>query len=139
MELRIVGTELPGRQCDLYGNVHVGIQVRREPEQIVRGDADTATFSATIEVVDKEGGPDFRGAAVQGRPGDRFVYLTWGNVVDDRFEMFRRAKLMFDAIPADTLASAQSSGVLTARLGLTDSCDMPKCAAIRPPAIVWGP
>ena len=44
---------------------------------------------------------------------------------------------MFDAIPADTLASARSSGVLTARLGLTDNCGMPKCAAVRPPAITW--
>ena len=52
--------------------------------------------------------------------------------------MFRRAKLMFDAIPPDTLASAQGSGALIARLGLTDKCRMPKCAAVRPPAITWG-
>jgi len=48
MELRIVGTDLPGRQCDGYENVHVGIQIRREPEQIVKADADNVTFSATM-------------------------------------------------------------------------------------------
>jgi hypothetical protein len=32
---------------------------------------------------------------VQGRPGARFVYLTWGDVAEDgSFTMFRRAKLM---------------------------------------------
>lgn len=49
MELRIVGTDLPGRQCDTYDNVHVGIQIRRDPEQVVPADADTVTFSTEID------------------------------------------------------------------------------------------
>ena len=75
--------------------MHVGIQVGKEPRELVRGDADTSSWMIPIEVVAREGGLDFRGAAVQGRPGARFVYLTWGDVDEDgSFTMFRRAKLM---------------------------------------------
>jgi len=81
MLLQIRGHHLPGgswRSPDAqYDNVHVGIQVGKEPRELVRGDADTSSWTIPIEVVDREGGLDFRGAAVQGRPGSRFVYLTW--------------------------------------------------------------
>jgi hypothetical protein len=52
-------------------------------------------------------------------------------------EMFRRAKVMLDAVPADTLAAAAESGVLVGRLGLTDGKGQPLCAAVRPPVIEW--
>ena len=54
-----------------------------------------------VQVVDPTGvdGPDFRGPAVQGKRGERFLYLTWGDVgPDGEFEMFRRAKLMLDRV-----------------------------------------
>jgi hypothetical protein len=51
--------------------------------------------------------------------------------------MFRRAKIMFDGIPADVMAAAQESGVLVGRLGLTDPKGNPTCAAVRPPLIEW--
>lgn len=137
--LRIVGTDPPGRSCcGPQSNVHVGIQIRREPDQVVPADVDPATFTAEIDIVDKEGGLDLRGPCVQGRPDDRFVYLTWGEVdADGGFEMFRRAKLMFDAVDADILARAQGDGVLEARLGLTDEIGQPRCAAMRPPLVTW--
>ena len=51
--------------------------------------------------------------------------------------MFRRAKIMFDGIPADVMATAQKSGVLVGRLGFTDPKGNPTCAAVRPPLIEW--
>jgi len=36
-----------------------------------------------LDVVDRADRPEFRGPAVQGKRGDRFVYLTWGNVGAD--------------------------------------------------------
>ena len=84
MELRITGTDLPGRNCgDGDTNVHVGIQIRRDPAQVVPADAATVTFTTEIELVDRDGTVDFKGPAVQGHPGSRYVYLTWGNLGDD--------------------------------------------------------
>jgi hypothetical protein len=51
--------------------------------------------------------------------------------------MFRRAKLWLDSIDRTTLVAAQESGELVARLGLTDSCGHPLCAAVRPPLVEW--
>ncbi len=83
-------------------------------------------------------GADFTGPYLSGPPGNRFIYLSWGVVEEPgRFEMFRRAKLMFDGIPAQVLAAAQASGVLVGRLGLTDTKGNPLCAAVRPPVIEW--
>ena len=79
-----------------------------------------------------------RGPYIQGRPGDRFIYLYWGSLDGDRrMDMFRRAKLMLDAVPSEVLAKAAESGVLVGRLRLTDAKGQPMCAAVRPPAIDW--
>jgi len=59
-------------------------------------------------VADDNGDVDFRGPAVYGRRGDRFLYLTWGDLTDDeRFEMFRRAKLMLNHINPGLVSRAR--------------------------------
>ena len=118
-----------------YDNVHVGIQVGKEPRELVRGDAETSSWTVPIEVVAREAGLDFRGAAVQGKRGARFVYLTWGDVdADGSFAMFRRAKLMLaDLEPV--VAGAGDTGQVIARVDLTDECGGPRCARLRPPAL----
>ena len=137
MLLEIRGHHLPGRAWHGDGerrdNVHVGIQIGREPREVVPGDAAAASWTTEIEPVARDGGIDFRGDAVQGRRGARFVYLTWGNVGDDgSFAMFRRAKLMLaDLEPLITTAA----GRITATIDLTDDCGGPRCARLRPPAL----
>jgi hypothetical protein len=75
---------------------------------------------------------------VHGRPGARFLYLSWGAVDGDTFAMFRRAKLLFGDIPTAALRAAHDGGaVLVGRLGLTDADGGPRCARVRPPEIVW--
>ena len=112
-----------------HDDVYVGLQVGREPCDLVPGDASTARWETDVQVVDGPDGRDFRGAAVQGRRGERFVYLTWGSVHDGSFEMFRRAKLMLtDAPVADSV---------TASVHLTDDCGMPRCARLGAPAVEW--
>jgi hypothetical protein len=64
---------------------------------------------------------------VQGKKGERFVYLTWGIVEGGSFSMFRRAKLMLAHLPAD-------ADEVTVDVDLTDECGMPRCARLRPPA-----
>ena len=52
--------------------------------------------------------------------------------------MFRRAKLMFDAVPDEVLRSAQSAGhSLVGTVKMTHGDGMPRCAAVRPPAVEW--
>jgi len=139
MLLQIRGHHLPGRAWqssdERYDNVHVGIQVGREPRELVRGDAESPSWTIPLDVVVREGGLDFCGSAVQGRHGARFVYLTWGDVdADGSFTMFRRAKLML----ADLVPLVAETDYVVARVDLTDECGGPRCARLRPPALTLG-
>ena len=146
MDVRIVGVELPGRTCTdprpgglEYENVHVGVQSRKDVVDLVPGDAPDAEWNLTVDTVTKDGALDQRGPFVHGKRGDRFLYLSWGTVDDaDHFEMFRRAKLMFDAVPDELLRTAQAPGHrLVGTVNMTHDDGMPRCAAVRPPVIEW--
>ena len=113
-------------------DVHVGVQVRRAHGSSCRPIGPRATWTIDVDVVVTDDGLDFRGPAVQGRRGERFVYLTWGNVdPDGAFEMFRRAKLMLDRIDPVVLAAARRVGELRARVDLTADDGGPRCDARR--------
>ena len=146
MEMKIVGVNMPGRVCvdprpDFlgYDNIHVALQQGDVVTELVAGDAREAKWSLNVDTVEKDGGIDVRGPHVRGKRGDRYIYLSWGTVdTKGRFEMFRRAKLMFDAVGNDLLASAQRPGYqLVGTVNMTDEKGMPRCAAVRPPAIMW--
>ena len=148
MLIRIEGHDLPGRSCgpgpgmaEGYPNVHVGVQRRGKPGELldlVRGDAPSATWVLDGTAVPRDGGLDITGRFVQGPPGGRFIYLSWGTLDDaGGFAMFRRAKLWLEAVPADVAAAALAQGVLVGRLGLTDPKGNPLCASVRPPLIEW--
>ncbi len=148
MLLCIEGFDLPGRSCgpspDVpagYRNVHVGVQRRNRRDDLLDllpGDASSASWTLECTVVRSPTGVDIRGPYVQGPPGGRFVYLSWGTVDEnDAFTLFRRAKLWLDAVPAPVLATAVEHGRLVGRLRLTDRKGNPVCAAVRPPAIEW--
>ena len=129
MRIVIEGRNLPGRRFEEHGNVHVGLQERRDPVGLVPADAPSARWALDVAVVGPAGDRDFRGPAVQGKRGERFVYLTWGTGSGSDFEMFRRAKLM--------LAEAPDADVVRAVVHLTDERGMPRCARLRPPALEW--
>jgi hypothetical protein len=141
--VRIEGVELPGRVCGAYAGVHVGVQRRGEPFELVPGDAPDATWEFDVTTKPGPGGDagaiDVGGPFAQGRRGDRFLYLTWGTVDGEgTFTMFRRAKLHLADVDADVLdRAATGEGVLVGRLGLTDECGMPRCARVRPPTVRW--
>lgn len=148
VQLRIEGYDLPGASCgpsrDVpggYRNVHVGVQRRNRPDELLgltRGDAPSVIWTLDCTEVRRPEGLDLKGPHVQGRPGGRFVYLSWGTVGEDAaFQLFRRAKLWLDAVPVDVLATAAEQGVLVGRLPLTDGKGHPLCAAVRPPLIEW--
>ena len=144
MRIVIEGRDLPGAEFVSEGvplhNVHVAVQVGKEPVGLVRGDAAAARWEVDVRtVVGDDGAIDLRGPAVQGKKGDRFLYLTWGDVgTDGSFAMFRRAKLMVADIEPELLAdAAHADGVLVASLPLTDERGCPRCARVKPPVISW--
>ncbi|MEU8217760.1 DUF5990 family protein [Micromonospora taraxaci] len=144
MRIRIDGTDLPGRRAGAEaealrrGNVHVGVQRKAEVIDPVPADAADATWHVEVSSREVDGMLDVGGPWVHGRPGARFLYLSWGAVTEDGFAMFRRAKLMFTDVPTELLRAAhEGGGVLVGRVGLTDAAGGPLCARVHPPAIVW--
>lgn len=145
LTLTVTADRLPGASCPGRDHIHVAVQRRAKPAELLGltpGDAPTAEWTLPCEVrPGRDGGPpDITGPYVQGPPGGRFVYLSWGECAPGgSFEMFRRAKLLLTAVPADVLTAAAASGRLTGALGLTDAKGHPLCARVVPPAITWTP
>jgi hypothetical protein len=147
MLIRIEAHDLPGRSCGPsperpggHHSIEVGVQRKNRPGELmgqVSADVESVIWEVEATSVSSDGA-DFRGPYISGPPGGRFIYLSWG-VVDEpgSFEMFRRAKIMFDGIPSQVASEAQASGLLVGRLGLTDQKGNPTCAAVRPPLIEW--
>jgi hypothetical protein len=116
MQLRIEAWDLPGRGCGPgdnfpgYRNVHVGVQRRDRRNELLElhpGDAPSAVWTLECSAVSTPTGVDLKGPYIQGRPGGRFIYLSWGSVdASGAFTLFRRAKLMLDAIGPDVLDAA---------------------------------
>ncbi len=131
MRIVIRGHNLPGRQSDGRTNVHVALQEGTEPFEPVPGDAPAATWETDVRLVDG----DPRGAAVHGKRGERFLYLTWGdpNPATGEWRMFRRTKLML----APVLGDVDDDTVVTATVDLTDERGLPRSARLNPPAISW--
>jgi Family of unknown function (DUF5990) len=149
VRILIEGRNLPGTSCGPsperpqgHANIHVGVQRRNKPSEllgVVRGDAPSATWDLECKIGESpDGGVEFTGPYIQGGPGRRFIYLAWGVVGDDDdFTMFRRAKLMLDAVPDEVARKAVETGLLVGTLGLTDDRGNPVCAGVRPSAIEW--
>lgn len=86
--LRLEADRLPGRSCAPapgfpgYDDIHVGVQRRARPGELLGltpGDAPAADW--TLECLARpaaDGTTDLSGPYVQGRPGERFVYLSPG-------------------------------------------------------------
>jgi hypothetical protein len=145
--IRIEAHDLPGRSCgpsperpEGHHGIEVGVQRENRPSELlgqVSADVDSVTWEIEATPVTSSG-LDFRGPYLSGPPSGRFIYLSWGVVeAPGSFEMFRRAKIMLDGVPAGLMVEAKTSGVLLGRVGLTDPKGYPTCAAVRPPLIAW--
>lgn len=141
MRIRIDAVDLPGRTGPAHDGIHVAVQRRDRPAELLDpqpGDASSATWTLECTTSASPTGTEVKSPYVQDRLGRRFIYLSWGTVDGSgRFVMFRRAKLMLDVIPADILAAAARDGLLVGRLGLTDAQGGPLCARVEPPHITW--
>jgi hypothetical protein len=101
LRVRIEGHDLPGRACQpgpglSHKSIHVAVQGKRNPSELLGllpGDAPAATWTLDCTVTPVDNGTDVKGPYVQGPPGGRFIYLSWGAVDGaGAFNMFRRAK-----------------------------------------------
>jgi Family of unknown function (DUF5990) len=137
VRFRIVGIDMPGSECTRAQgfevdrtNVHVGLQAGADVVDLVRGDAGGAQFEIDVPVkVGRLSGP-----FVHGQGGERFLYLSWGDLEDDgAFTMFRRAKIHLDTLDAVALEGKIVEGLLK----MTDAAGGPVCASVRPPVIRW--
>ena len=140
VQLRIIGRRLPGSSWSGRHGIHVGVQRGSQVVGLVTGDATDAVFDIDLDIVEgADGEPDFRGPYVHGRRGERFVYLSWGEVDEaGSFAMFRRLKLHLSPLLEQTSVRA----LLTARriqaiLELTDTKGRPLAASVRPPWVTW--
>ena len=138
VRIEIRGHGLPGRMACGYAEVAVGVQRGREVVDVQPADADRASWCLDVtDVRDRGGAPDVRGPFVHGRPGQRFLYLSWDGVGGDgRRAGFRRAKLMLDPVLLAEAAGA-AGATLVADVGLSMADGTPLCAAVRPPAVTW--
>lgn len=146
MQITIIGTDLPGRDCPPghnfpgYTNIHVGVQRRGHPDELLDvqpADAASTTWTLDCKVTGTDIA-DLLGPHIQGPPGGRFVYLNWGSLKPDGlFDMFRRAKLMLCDIPPGVFADGLRSQQLTATLGLSDAAGRPLCARVKPERVTW--
>jgi hypothetical protein len=144
VHIRIEGTDLPGRRGGAEADrlrrdhVHVGVQRRDEVVGLVPADAPSAEWRFEVTSREVDDLLDVGGPWVHGRPGARFLYLSWGAVSGPGFDRFSRAKLLFGDIPTGLLRAAHDDGrVLVGRLGLTGPDGAPRCARVRPPDIAW--
>ena len=144
MKIVIVGKDLPGRTfCDRDGgelsNVHVAVQVGRDPFGLVPGDAPAAQWELDVRVEhSSDGEVDFKGPAVHGKRGERFLYITWGAVTPGSFGMFRRAKLLLGPIDREIVNAADTDGhTLVGVIRLTDDRGGPRCARVDSTALRW--
>lgn len=145
MQIRIEGHRLPGRSYGCNQGVQVAVQRRNRPAELFGlhpGDAPSArwTLECTATVT-PAGSVELTGPYIQGGPGARFVYLSWIAAAPDGGSaapvVFRRAKLLLAAVPPDVVTAALGTGLLVARLPLTDAHGGPLCARVVPPLVGW--
>ena len=143
--IQVNGRKLPGIRCNPgpdgpHENVHVGIGSKGIATELVRGDAPAASWRVEIRAVPMpDGSIDYRGPLVDGKRGDRFLYLNWVNVEPDGgARLFRRAKVMLSGLePAVVRRAIESSRELHCTVELTDAKGNPSCARFAPEAISW--
>ena len=137
---RVVCTELPGIRFADYEPVYLGIQEGAEVIEAVPGDRKRVVFKPVFRIGKQaNGSPNFLGPFAQGTPRQRFFYLSWGVMHEDqRFEMFRRAKIHLSHLRWDQIQKAISRGTaLTVTLKLTGTKGDPVCASVKGDHIEW--
>lgn len=145
MIVEIRGVNGPGRRCNPapdhgpYEDVQVGVGRFTDPIGVVAGDTQRVEWQVSVRVVRRDGQLDFRGPQVDGRRGDRHVYLNWfSREPDGRLKLFRRGKVMLEGLDASLVEEAERSGAaLTCTVNLTDAKGNPTTARFWAADLDW--
>jgi Family of unknown function (DUF5990) len=147
LTIRLVCRNLPGIRFNSVGRQRTSAsrctwEFRREPKLLKqsRQIGVRSTYNATVRVVKgRDGRPNFLRAYADGKPYDRFLYLSWVQLKPGRrFEMFRRAKIKLGHLTWDAVQkSIMTNKPLLAKLSLTDERGGPLCATLRDQHIKW--
>lgn len=121
----------------------LGIQEARNVVQDVAltdlRDGGDVTFQATLETRDLNP-PDFGGAFVHGKPGERFLYLSWGyrDSSTDEWRIVGRTKITLMTITEEDVRTAlQSRQPLVLSVSLTDDKGKTRTASLPKNEILW--
>ena len=149
VKFRVVGDAMPGLKWGVSdgalvdrGPVYVGVQRKKEVVGLIRGDAERAVFDFPVDVLSAPGGGlDYSGPFVHGKKGERFIYLSWGEVGEDGgFTMFRRAKLKLSGIDRreiERVLRSNPSAVIRGSLKMTDEKGGPVCGSSVSEKVEW--
>jgi len=137
VEIRAVNG--PGRRCNptpehgCYEDVQVGVGRFSDPIGVVPGDTQGVEWRVPVRVVWWDGELDFRGPQVDGKRGDRHIYLNWFNrEPDGQLRLFRRGKVMLEGLDPRLVKQAEGTGsAVTCTVKLTTVLDPAFTAAPR--------
>ncbi|MGI8879181.1 MAG: DUF5990 family protein [Jatrophihabitans sp.] len=130
MRITVRATHLLARRSSSkHPNLHIGLQVRQDAEGLVPADASSGEWTAEVLVIEQDGSRDFRGPAVHGKRGERFLYLSYGDVIDGSYTMSGRAKIMLEDAP--------EADAVTVTVVVSDDNGRLRTARLRPPVAGW--
>ena len=132
--VRIVCEGYPAHRfdgCDGCRNIRVDLQTKTGFEPGEPDGCDMVSFVTEITVKPgAAGAQDFSGAAVHGKRGERFFYLSWSGEKAGVREMFRRIKIHLRDLTPAQISRAIKGGVLVARVHAVAKDGGPACASV---------
>jgi hypothetical protein len=133
LRCRIV-LETPPAGVDFAIQIGQGAKFQLGQKQRSTGDDLEFEFSVIVAAT-AQSAPDFRGPAVQGPRGQRFIYINSGTYAgQSRTAWSRRLKVPLVGLSSETVsrAAANPRGVLEARVAGTARDGGPNCATVKP-------
>ena len=132
--VRIVCEGFPAHRfegCDGRRNIRVDLQTKTGFEPGESDGCDAVSFLTEITVKPgADGDQDFSGTAVNGKRGERFLYLSWSGEKGGSREMFRRTKIHLRDLTPVQIGRAVRGGVLVARVHAVAKDGGPACASV---------
>lgn len=97
----------------------------------IRADGRDLSFAFEINVVVTGGAVQYTGDFVQGKPGERFVYINSGTLAGEHSPWTRRAKITLESLSVATVERAlATSGIVESRFQGTARDGGPSCATV---------
>ena len=139
LDLQLTCSHFPDLPFEGRANIFLGIQRKQEILEETPATHKEKIFKVQVKLSEgKNGQPNFTGAYVFGKTGDKFLYLVWFIKTSMGNEGFRRAKIKLQDLSWKQIRRAiVRQDPIRARIILTDAKGGPICASVKPPYIEW--